>query len=301
MVPLQASNSNEEKMVSVLAGGLAGVCSTCVTNPLDTIRVRLSSGTAATGKKHKSLVITTRELLSEGIGHAFSRGLGANILASVPSNAIYLPTYRFLKIYLSGLGVDENIRPVLCASGAVMTTNFTLSPLFVIRTRVQVSEHLTIRQVAQEVYRREGVRGYYRGTVTNIAGRCVEEGTFWTVFELLKRMTESGSFSEGNFFLASAAVVSMSMAAKLTAVSVAYPYNVVMNHLRTVNKKTGVHDHVRVIPTILHVYRHDGILGFYKGLAPQLLRSVASKATQIYAFELVMHIYLQSKASALLR
>eukprot|EP00796_Vickermania_ingenoplastis_P001020 gene1020-609_t len=295
MTTVRGCNSNEEKIVSVLAGGFAGICSTCVTNPLDTIRVRLSAGTAATGKKHKSLIHTTRDLFHGGLKHAFSRGLAANILASVPSNAVYLPSYRLLQIHTSSLGMDENIRPVICASGAVMVTNFTLSPLFLVRTRVQVSEHLTIRQVTRDVYRRDGVRGFYRGTLTNIAGRCVEEGTFWTVYELMKRLTSSGSFAEANFFWASAAVVSLSMLAKLTAVSVAYPYNVVMNHLRTVNKVTGAHDHVRVLPTVSHIYRHDGLLGFYKGLAPQLLRSVASKATQIYSFELVMHFYLQSK------
>lgn len=289
------SNNHEENMVSVLAGCIAGICSTCVTNPLDTIRVRLSSGTAATGKSHKSLIRTTKDLLSEGLFHAFSRGLGTNIMASVPSNGIYLPSYRFLKIHLTSLGVDENIRPIVCASGAVVATNLSLAPLFLVRTRVQVSEHLTLRHVVRDVYHREGIRGFYRGTIPNIAGRCVEEGMFWTVYELLKRFTESSTFGTGNFFWDSAAVISFSMTAKLTAVTVAYPYNVVMNHLRTVNKRTGLHDHVRVFPTIMHVYRRDGFLGFYKGLAPQLLRSLLSKATQIYSFELVMHLYLQSR------
>lgn len=294
--PVAASpHVNEERLVSVVAGGMAGVFSTCVTNPLDTIRVRLSSGTGATGKAHKSLIQTTKELLTEGLMHAFSRGLGANILASVPSNAIYLPTYRFLKISLA-TAVDDTTRPIICASGAVMATNLTLAPLFLVRTRVQVSEHLTIRAVTRDVYRREGVRGFYRGTVTNILGRCVEEGTFWSVYELLKRFTDSGTFGDSSFFWASAAVLSLSMVSKLAAVSFAYPYNVVMNHLRTVNKTTGVHDHVRVWPTIRHVYTHDGILGFYKGLAPQLLRSLVSKATQIYAFELVMFMYIQGRA-----
>ncbi|EPY30079.1 hypothetical protein AGDE_09623 [Angomonas deanei] len=129
--------------------------------------------------------------------------------------------------------------------------------------------------------KKEGVRGFYRGTVTNIAGRFVEEGLFWSVYELLKRITHKGTFEQGNsFLLASAAMLSLTMVAKLTATSIAYPYNVIMNHLRTVNKQTGKHDFVKVFPTIKHIYRHDGFMGFYKGLAPQLLRSVISKATQ---------------------
>jgi solute carrier family 25 protein 33/36 len=91
-------------------------------------------------------------------------------------------------------------------------------------------------------------------------------------------------------------MMSLAMVSKLTAVSIAYPYNVVMNHLRTVNKVTGQHEHTRMWPTIRYVYRNNGILGFYKGLAPQLLRGVISKATQIYAFELVMFTYANLQA-----
>lgn len=286
-----ATRPERDHLVSVFAGGFAGVCSTCVTNPLDTIRVRLSSGRSATGKSHKSLLMTARELFGEGLTHAFGRGLGANIMASMPSNAVYLPTYRFLKEELTEMGVNEEIRPLLCAFGAVTATNTLLSPLFLVRTRVQVDDKLTIRQVFADVMRREGVRGLYRGTATNVAGRFVEEGCFWTVYEFLKRVTKEGNFGERGFWWTSAAMVSLTMVAKLTAVSIAYPYNVVMNHLRTVNKVTGKHDYVRVLPTMQHIYRTDGFLGFYKGLAPQILRSVISKATQIYSFELAMYTY----------
>ncbi|CAG9571357.1 putative mitochondrial carrier protein [Leishmania major strain Friedlin] len=287
------SRAERDNLVSVFAGGFAGVCSTCVTNPLDTIRVRLSAGRSATGKSHKSLFITARELFNEGLFHAFSRGLGANIMASMPSNAIYLPTYRVLKGELADSRVSEQVRPMICAFGAVTATNLTLSPLFVIRTRVQVDDKLTIHQVLSDVIRRDGVRGLYRGTVTNIAGRFVEEGCFWTVYELLKRVTHEGSFGDRGFWWSSAAMVSLTMMAKLVAVGIAYPYNVVMNHLRTVNKVTGEHDYVRVMPTLRHIYAADGFLGFYKGLAPQILRSVISKATQIYSFELALFTYAQ--------
>ncbi|KAG5482970.1 hypothetical protein LSCM4_07179 [Leishmania orientalis] len=287
------SSTERDHLVSVFAGGFAGVCSTCVTNPLDTIRVRLSADRSATGKSHKSLLITARELFNRGLVHAFGRGLGANIMASMPSNAVYLPTYRFLKNELTDTRVSEQVRPMICAFGAVTATNLTLSPLFVIRTRVQVDDRLTIHQVFRDVMRRDGVRGLYRGTVTNVAGRFVEEGCFWTVYELLKRLTHEGDFGERGFWWSSAAMVSLTMMAKLVAVGVAYPYNVVMNHLRTVNKATGEHDYVRVMPTVRHIYEADGFLGFYKGLAPQILRSVISKATQIYSFELALFTYAQ--------
>jgi solute carrier family 25 protein 33/36 len=170
-----------------------------------------------------------------------------------------------------------------------------LGPLFLIRTQCQVDSSKTMSVVAREVFKSSGVRGFWRGTLTNVAGRFVEEGTFWSVFEALKRVTSEGHFEDRNFIFASFAVVGLSGASKLIGTSIAYPYNVVMNHLRTVNKATGKYEHTKILPTIRHIYRADGFLGFYKGLSPQLLRSVLSKATQIYAFELAMSYYAAKK------
>ncbi|KEG13926.1 putative mitochondrial carrier protein [Trypanosoma grayi] len=291
-VGASTGRKDREYAVSVFAGCFAGLCSTCVTNPLDTIRVRLAASRSATGRSHRSLVYTVKDLFGEGVVHAFSRGLGANMMASLPSNGIYLPSYRFLQQELEVLGFDERVRPVVSALGAVCATNLTLAPLFLVRTRVQVDDRLTIRQVFRDVLHRDGVGGFYRGTLTNIGGRFVEEALFWSIYELLKRLTNEGSFHDkGSFFMASAAMLSLTMFSKLAAATLAYPYNVVMTHLRTVNHVTGKHEHTQFIQTVRHVYRDDGITGFYKGLSPQLLRSVISKATQIYAFEVAMYAY----------
>lgn len=160
---------------------------------------------------------------------------------------------------------------------------------------------------------RDGVKGFYRGTMTNIAGRMVEEATFWYIYETMKRVTSEGQLvskkddseqthaaSGGimSFAKASLGVLGLSSFSKLCGTSISYPYNVVMIHLREVDKATGQHKHTRVLPTVSHIYKADGLNGFYKGLSPHLLRSVMSKATQIYAFELFMSLYAINKQSS---
>lgn len=281
-----------ERRASVIAGGFAGVCSTCLTNPLDTIRVRLAASRSATGKSHKSLLCHARELFGSGLVSGFRAGLLPNLMASMPSNAVYLSSYRFLSTELRESNVSHHVVPIAGALGSVFVTNMTLGPMFLIRTQCQVDSSKKMLDVAREVYRHGGVRGFWRGTLTNVAGRFVEEATFWYVFETLKRTTKEGHFEDRNFFFASIAVMGLSGVSKLIGSALAYPYNVVMTHLRTVNKATGVYEHTKILPTIRHIYRADGILGFYKGLSPQLVRSVISKATQIYSFELAMSVYV---------
>ncbi|CCD12454.1 unnamed protein product [Trypanosoma congolense IL3000] len=174
-----------EYIASFFSGCLAGVCSTCITNPLDTVRVRLSVSRSITGKSHKSLMYTVRDLFQTGLTHGFSRGLVANLAASLPSNGIYLPTYHCILDNLAVSGLNTNIRPAVAACGAVCVTNMVLAPLFLVKTRVQVDDTLTMPQAFRKVMQTDGFLGLYRGNMTNILGRIVEEGLFWSIYELL--------------------------------------------------------------------------------------------------------------------
>eukprot|EP00758_Cryptobia_borreli_P002563 Tbor_TRINITY_DN3123_c0_g1::TRINITY_DN3123_c0_g1_i1::g.14698::m.14698/K15116/SLC25A33_36, RIM2; solute carrier family 25, member 33/36 len=324
---MTSTSKTQDHAASIFAGAAAGICSTCAVNPLDTLRIRLAASREATGTQHKSLKSHIRGLFSDGVGQGYRKGLLINLLASTPSNAVYLSSYRFLNEELTSFGLNHHMIPIISAGSAVTVTNTTLAPLFILRTRIQIDPSKSVLGYTKHIFANEGLKGFYRGTITNIAGRIVEEATFWYVFEMLKRVTSEGQMiqkkvdipvvpktattggeisplpitserkhvgSDGlvAFIRASAGVLGLSSMAKLFATSIAYPYNVVIVHLREVDKASGVHKHVNVIPTIRHIHRCDGIAGFYKGLSPHVIRSMVSKATQIYSFELFMSLYL---------
>jgi hypothetical protein len=277
----------------VAAGGFAGACSTLATNPLDVIRTRLQASRGASGVAQKNLSAHITTLFQDGFVRGMTKGLASNVAASMPSNAIYLPAYRHTNSFLASKGMDCKLVPIASALSAVVVTNLTLSPMFVIRSQVQADGSKPMREVATRILKTEGPKGFYRGLMTNVCGRFVEEGLFWSSFEHLKRQTNEGTMSATNSFVWNAfAVMSLTSLSKMFGVIVAYPYNVVMTHIRTPNKVSGVYEHSRFAPTVSHIYRHDGVVGFYKGLLPQLMRGVVSKATQIYAFELAVATFI---------
>jgi len=288
---------DREGLVSICAGAAAGAVSTVVTNPLDTLRSRMASSREATGVPDKRIVTHIRAMYAEGVLRGASIGLGANMLASMPSNAVYLGMYHNARRQLENLEMNEHLSPIISAWTAVTATNLILAPTFLIRSRCQVDASMTIRRCIEEVIRHDGYRGFYRGTLSNIVGRCIEEGIFWYTYETSKRLTSSGNFNEKHSFLwNSLTVVGLSGVCKTVGSIAAYPYNPVINHMRTLNKHTRQAQFTRIMPTVEYIYRKDGLRGFYSGLSAQLARSIVSKTSQIYVFSLLMASYEKFQA-----
>lgn len=284
--------SQNEHIFSVAAGAFAGISSTVVSHPFDLLRTRLAASREATGVNQKTLRCHLKELCKDGIARGLTQGLLMNLIASTPSNAIYLPSYNYLKKTTQNLGFGPHFVPIVSAVGAVTTTNVTLAPFFILRTRRLLNGSLTTKQIALSIMEKDGIRGFWRGTSINIAGRIFEEGIFWYVLEQSRRVTQQGYLSGGvgatAHFWNGLSLVGLTMIAKLTGTAVSYPYNVVMTHLREVNKVTGLHEHTQILPTMQHVFKKDGIPGFYRGLSPTLLRSIISKVTQVLVFEALL-------------
>lgn len=280
------------KPETFFAGSVAGVCSTIVTNPFDTIRARQGASREASGVHSKGLIVHCRELFSEGIFGAWRVGLVMNLATSVPTNTIYLPAYNYAKQKLDKVNPHSRFNPIWGACFAVFTVNTLLAPFFTIRSRSQMNGSLSSISIIRNTFEREGVKGFYRGTLTNMGGRMVEEAIFWWIYEELKLLTNEGTFDNRHFLWASFTVFSLSSLSKFIGTAISYPYNVVMTHLRTVNKITGVPEHTHFMPTVKFIYVKDGLSGFYRGLVMTLFRSMMSKGSQLYAYEFTMALML---------
>ena len=115
-------------------------------------------------------------------------------------------------------------------------TNVTLAPLFTLRTRLQLDNSAGALQTIRKILHADGPRGFYRGAATNLSGRVVEECTFWMIYENLKVATNEGKLQSGQMIWGSMTVVGLSSIAKMMGSGLAFPYNVVMTHLREVDK-----------------------------------------------------------------
>lgn len=161
--------------------------------------------------------------------------------------------------------------------------------------------YTSISDGARQIFRSEGWRGFYKGLVPSLFG--VSHGALqFMAYEKLKisrRRGVGGGVSGGGGGTAQEQqqqqqqqqqprdlgtfdFLLLSGLAKVFAAVVSYPYQVIRARLQiydTAKIYKGSRD------AVTQVWRHEGIKGFYKGLAPNLLRVMPSTWVTFLVYE----------------
>lgn len=128
----------------------------------------------------------------------------------------------------------------------------------------------TVMHGLTDIYRNEGLVGYYRGFVPSLFG--VSQGAIqFMAYERLKkaRAEQLGPGKE----LSNFDYLTLSGSAKVFSGAITYPYQVLRARLQSYSANaeyTSMRDVVR------QVWLHEGIRGFYKGLVDQHLDRLSS-------------------------
>ena len=146
------------------------------TNPIWVIKTRMLSTSSSHPGAYKSILDGTRQLhRSEGL-LGFYRGLVPSLLG-VSHGALQFMAYEQLKIYrghsFEGGQKDLGAMDFLMLSGlAKIFAGSTTYPYQVVRARLQMydadSTYKSARDVVAQVWRKEGLTGFYKGLGPNL-------------------------------------------------------------------------------------------------------------------------------------
>ncbi|KAM3330250.1 hypothetical protein ACQJBY_026919 [Aegilops geniculata] len=302
-----------EAVCNAVAGGSAGVISATVLCPLDVLKTRLqvyglpsnlSPGTAPPGR----IILSGLQhiLKTEGLPGLY-RGLSPTIVALYPTWAVTFSVYNYVRGLLRSqdakngeLSIQENI---LAASCAGIATSVATNPLWVVKTRLQtqgmrpgVVPYTSVLSALRRIAAEEGLRGLYSGLLPSLAG-VTHVAIQFPVYEKAKLYIAKRDNTTVDK-LGPGQVAICSSGSKIAASLITYPHEVVRSKLQEQGRVPhGAIRYIGVTDCIKQVLQKEGIAGFYRGCATNLLRTTPNAVITFTSYEMInrlMHQLLSS-------
>ncbi|CAN1126363.1 Nicotinamide adenine dinucleotide transporter 2, mitochondrial [Linum perenne] len=299
------NRTHRELVCHAGAGAAAGSIAATFVCPLDVIKTRLQvhglpvSPHSAGGRGSAIIAILQNIVKTDGFRGLY-RGLSPTILAILPNWAVYFTVYEKLKGLLlsngDGSGQLTVGRNMIAAAGAGAATAISTNPLWVVKTRLQtqgmrpgVVPYTSIFSALRRITYEEGLRGLYSGILPSLAG-ISHVAIQFPAYEKIKSYmanrdnTRVDELSPGEVAIASSV-------AKVGASITTYPHEVIRSRLQEQGQVRG--SEVRysgVVDCVRKVFLKDGIPGFYRGCATNLMRTTPSAVITFTSYEMIHRV-----------
>ena len=263
------------------AGGLScAIISTCL-NPMDNTKVRLQvqSQLGATTGKHYSGFINalTKTIRNEGITTLFTRGLTASMIREMTYSSMRMGLYDFFKqIFIGDTPIKDAslISKIFAGASSGAVGSFLVNPCDLVKIRIQGQLYGSPRRYAStfqafgDVYRREGLRGLYKGVGPTTMRAAVLTGSQMASYDHSKVMLLKTPYFQDNFYLH---LVSSIIAGFVTSVTT-NPFDTVKTRYMN-DKARGVNRLYKGgVDCFIKTVKMDGVFGLFRGFIPNYLR-----------------------------
>ncbi|SZF01636.1 unnamed protein product [Blumeria hordei] len=307
--------------VEAVAGLLAGSTATLVVHPLDVIKTRIQ-GTPQVQHRNSagpidSLGILRALLNRQNPIHSLYRGLAPNLLGNAGSWAIFFSCksiieqhiFQFHARFATTSTLAQRNLPYAPAyytltpldyfissgiSGALIT--LSTNPIWVLKTRMlsldrgQEGAYESIWHGTKQIWKKEGLKGFYRGLSVSLLGNSHGAVQFG-VYEPLKRMWQryisppstADRTPEQRERLGVTATVIISGSAKVIAGTVTYPIQVIRSRMQAYKADGKFGQGIKGI--IKALWEDHGWRGFYKGVGINVARVLPSTWVTFLVYE----------------
>ncbi|CAL7933137.1 unnamed protein product [Xylocopa violacea] len=253
---------------SFLAGSLSGTFSTILFQPLDLVKTRLQSKVNLHIGTSKSDIfgIVVHIIKNENVLGLW-KGMTPSITRVVPGVGLYFSSLHWLK---HTLHLNDPLTPkeaLLLGITARSMSGALLIPITVVKTRFEseVYKYNSVTEALKLIYKQEGVRGLSSGLVPTLLRDAPYSGLYLTFYTQLKNAVTEADLP---YVKPSAPIhFSCGVLAGIFASIVTQPADVIKTKMQLYpNEFKGVCN------AVFTVYNKYGILGYFKGIVPRMLR-----------------------------
>ncbi|XP_072993960.1 nicotinamide adenine dinucleotide transporter 2, mitochondrial-like [Typha latifolia] len=300
--------SAKDLLCNALAGGSAGAIAATFVCPLDVIKTRFQVHGLPEmdpSSRHGSVIVSSLQQIVKNEGlRGLYRGLTPTIVALLPNWAVYFTVYNQLKFFLRShddgddqLSIGAN---VIAASAAGAATAITTNPIWVVKTRLQtqgmrpgVVPYRSMSSALRRIAHEEGIQGFYSGLLPSLAG-VSHVAIQFPAYEKIKSYlakkdnTTVDKLSPGRVAVASSL-------SKVVASTMTYPHEVIRSRLQEQGqaRNNAADQYSGVVDCIKKVFRKEGIAGFYRGCATNLLRTTPTAVITFTSYEMIQRFLQQ--------
>ncbi|RHY18209.1 hypothetical protein DYB32_010419 [Aphanomyces invadans] len=214
---------------------------------------------------------------TEGLRGLFA-GLPPTLMLAVPSTVLYYTSYDHLVREGSRQFPELTpLMPLVAGSSARIVAATVVSPLELVRTRMQNGVEKNMWSILRRSVREHGLRSLTRGLQATLARDVPFSAIYWTCYEQLKgRLANRPEFDQRPVHLAFCA----GAAAGMVAATITTPFDVV----KTLQQVDGSMQ-LSTTQVLRRLVATQGLAAVMTGLAPRLAKIAPSCAIMISTYE----------------
>lgn len=261
----------------LVAGGASVGIATCITNPIDIVKVRMQMSMASSSRSQRPLMEVARRIVArEGLA-GLTGGLSAAVARGVTYGGIRLGLFPPVSAFL---GADRKpnvgLAPKMAAAVFTGATAATLTnPMDLLKTQGQVQPGASVFAILRTVVREDGVAGLWRGTLPGATRASILTMAQLVTYSEAKSIVIRHLTGEDGFLTH----LSTSMVTGLVATTATNPVDVVKTR---VYNKAGSSS---VVKCCLGIVKNEGLGAFFKGWTASYLRIGPQTAITFLVYE----------------
>lgn len=258
---------------------------------VDTIKTRLQVSSGTDEHIFRRIFHTASPIQ---IVRSLYRGLPVTLVFSVPALSVYLTCYETTKKYLDSHGIknDAMLNHLISGCMAEVAAGVLFTPMEVMKNRLQTQSIATQADMslARQIYKTEGIRGFFRGYWMGLAVFVPHTMTYFATYEQFKMMYANylghGKIVGDAAQLPLSAYLLCSGAAGTLGICLSTPLDIVKTRWQISASEQGRAFRQGPIEIARHMWKEEGrCRAFTKGLATRIAWGIPTTAISMTVFE----------------